>query len=178
MKPVDLLSDDEFAHLAQRAASLPDAPPALVRAAIELWPAYQATGLIDVAHSALRLITAVLSFDSWARPVGALGMRAGASDTRHLLFSAQGRDIDLRISQAADHFALSGQILGPDDSGVVELAIQAGEQAMSRGARTTALDDLGEFRLDDVPMGTYRLTLRMGNDEIVLPPIDVGNPGS
>jgi hypothetical protein len=31
MKPLDLLSEDEFAQLVQRAARLPDAPPELER---------------------------------------------------------------------------------------------------------------------------------------------------
>ena len=174
MKPFDKLSDDEFAHLAQRAAKLPDAPPALVRAAVALWPARPAASLSEVARSALRLITAVLSFDSWAQPPVALGMRSLASDTRHLLFSAMGRDIDLRISPAAEHYALSGQILGPDEAGMVELSTEPGGGNADGGAYIASLDELGEFRLDGVRGGTYRLTLRMGSDEIVLPPIEVG----
>ena len=177
MKPVDSLSDDEFVHLVRRAVALPDAPPQLVRAAIELWPAARPSALESVAGSALRLVAAVLSFDSWARPATALGMRAVASDTRHLLFSAMGRDIDLRISPAADHYALTGQILGPDDAGRVELAMQpdAGSAPPdASGARVAALDAFGEFRLDGVRGGIYRLTLRLGGDEIVLPPIEVG----
>ena len=97
-----------------------------------------------------------------------------ASDTRHLLFSAKGRDIDLRISPAAEAFALSGQILGPDDTGVVELVTQSDGAPDSGAARVAPVDALGEFRLDGVRGGTYRLTLRMGGDEIVLPAIDVG----
>ena len=174
MKPVESLSDDEFVHLVQRAVSLPDAPPLLVRAAIDLWPAAQSSALKSVAQAALRLVTAVLSFDSWAQSGVASGMRSGASDTRHLLFTAQGRDIDLRISPAADRFALTGQVLGPDESGLVELKTQPWDEAGGSGARVATLDDLGEFRLDGVLGGTYRLTLRMGGDEIVLPPIVVG----
>lgn len=174
MKPIDQLSDDELTHLARRAADLPDAPPVLLRAAIDLWPTPQTSSLSEVARSALRLISAVLSFDSWAQPPLALGMRAAASDMRHLLFSAQGRDIDLRISPAGEHFALSGQILGPDESGVVELEPQSDTGMAPAEARTAALDSLGEFRLDGLAGGTYRLTLRVGGDEIVLPPIEVG----
>ena len=85
-----------------------------------------------------------------------------------------GRDIDLRISPAADQFALTGQILGPDESGQVELATQTGDGIELADARVAALDALGEFRLDGVRGGTYRLTLRLGGDEIVLPPIEVG----
>ena len=33
---------------------------------------------------------------------------------------------------------------------------------------------MGEFRLEGIRRGTYVLTLRLGEDEIVLPPIDVG----
>ena len=177
MKPVHSLSDDEFVHLVQRAVALPDAPQPLVRAAIELWPAARPSALKGMADSALRLVAAALSFDSWSRPATALGMRAGASDTRHLLFSAMGRDIDLRITPAADHYALTGQILGPDDAGRVELALQADAGSAppdGADARVAALDSLGEFRLDGVRRGTYRVTLHLGGDEIVLPPIEVG----
>ena len=174
MKHVDSLSDDEFAHLVQRAVALQDAPAALVQSAIDLWPSAQLSALKGVAQAALRLVSAVLSFDSWAQPPVALGMRSGPSDTRHLLFSAQGRDIDLRISPHDDHFALAGQILGPDEVGVIELATPFARDAATEGARVTSLDALGEFRLEGVRGGTYRMTLRMGGDEIVLPPIEVG----
>lgn len=174
MKHVDSLSNDEFVHLVQRAVALEDAPAALVRSALELWPAAQPSTLKGVAQAALRLVHAVLSFDSWAQPPVALGMRAAASSTRHLLFSAQGRDIDLRITPLDEHFALAGQILGPDEMGVIELATPFASDADTVGARVTSLDAMGEFRLEGVRGGTYRMTLRMGGDEIVLPPIEVG----
>lgn len=179
MKPVDRLTDDEFAHLVQRAAALPDAPAALIRAAIDLWPAAHAAAaapaaaLKAAAQAGLRLVAAVLSFDSWAQPAVARGMRAGPSETRHLLFSAMGRDIDLRISPLADRFALTGQILGPDDAGTVTLC---GLDADGGEAQSVALDALGEFRIDGVAPGRYRLTLTMGGDELVLAPLEVGEP--
>ncbi len=177
MKPVDTLSDDEFVHLVQRAVALPDAPSGWVQAAVGLWAQRQATPLADAARAGFRLVQAVLSFDSWARPPVALGMRGMAAQTRHLLFSAQGRDIDLRIIPLAEHFALTGQILGPDEQGMVELATAAAPGSRDDagdGARVTSLDALGEFRLEGVRGGIYHLTLRMGGDEIVLPPIEVG----
>lgn len=174
MKPVDSFDDDELARQLRRAAGLPDAPTALIKAATDLMPAPSRVRLSEVANAVLRLVTAVLSFDSWAQPPAALGMRAAPSETRHLLFSAQGRDIDLRISPAAEHFTLSGQILGPDESGAIELASQTGSGVAAAEAHVAALDDLGEFRLDGVRTGTYRLTLRVGADRIVLPPIEVG----
>ncbi|HEX6362214.1 MAG TPA: hypothetical protein VFZ93_04620, partial [Albitalea sp.] len=123
MKPLDTLSDDELAGLVQRAMALPDAPEALVCAAIDLWPApAPATSLADVADAAWRLLTAALSFDSWATAPVALGVRAlAARDVRHLLFTTQGRDIDVRITPTADLFSITGQVLGPDTAGSVEL---------------------------------------------------------
>ncbi len=177
MKPVDPMSDDEFVHLVQRAVALPDAPEAMVRAATELWPAaQQASTLKEVAQAGLRIVKAVLSFDSWAQSPTAMGMRAAASPTRHLLFSAQGRDIDLRISPVADQFALAGQILGPDEAGMVELQAQPQAGSIKPELQVVALDALGEFRLEGVHGGTYRMTLRVGGDAIVLPPINVGEP--
>jgi hypothetical protein len=169
MKPDDHLTDEDLASLLPRAAAMPDAPDTWIRAAEELSARGETPG--GVLRAATRLLAASLRFDSWAGAPLAFGMRALLSDTRHLLFSAMGRDIDLRITPAEAHFALAGQILGPDESGRVELTPQAGQ---GEGRRTAAIDELGEFRLDDVHSGTYRLTLRMGSDEIVLPPIEVG----
>ena len=76
--------------------------------------------------------------------------------------------LDLRITPADENFALVGQILGPDESGRVELC------GADVAKRVAAIDDLGEFRLEGIDSGTYLLTLHMGNDEIALPPIEVG----
>ena len=173
MKSIDRLSDEELTDLAAAASRLPDAPTEWVDAAMALWkvaprPAERAT-----APTLLTRIAAALSFDSWATPPLALGMRSMALDTRHLLYSAQGRDIDVRVTPAADRFSLAGQILGPDETGEVELA-GTGEGASATGTWITKLDSLGEFRLDGLDRGTYQLTLRMGGDEIVLPPIVIG----
>jgi hypothetical protein len=172
MKPVDLLSDDEFAQLVQRAAALPDAPPALLRAAVGQWHAAKPSMVQGAVNAILKRVEAALTFDSWATGPLAFGVRGVPSDTRHLLFSAMGRDIDVRITPTADFFALTGQVLGPDESGDVELAVAA--DAERAGAQVTALDEMGEFRIDGVRAGTYVLTLRLGDDELVLPPLRVG----
>jgi hypothetical protein len=173
MNALHRLSDDQLERLVQRAIALPDAPPALVRRGIGLWqaPPARATSR-DAARAGCRLVRATLAFDSWARPQVARGGRATASDTRHLVFSADGRDVDLRISPALELFRVSGQVLGAVGCGSVELA--ASRKGGSPPAHAVPLDALGEFRVDGVRRGIYRLTLRMGRDEIVLPPIDVG----
>jgi hypothetical protein len=181
MKPIHTLNDDELVQQLHRAVlALPDAPLSMQRAAIALWPssvAQAGASLGAMAQGVLTHIAAALSFDSWAAPEVGLGMRSLRSPTRHLLFSAQGRDIDLRISPAGGAalgpFAMAGQVLGPDDVGVVELAPEDGHGGT---VRRTALDAMGEFRIDGLAAGRYSLTLQMGSDAIVLPPLDVGEP--
>jgi hypothetical protein len=174
MKPLDRLSEDEFARLVQQAAALPDAPPALLRAAIDLWQAAQPSPLQSAAQEVLRRVTALLTFDSWAPAPLAFGVRAVPSDTRHLLFTAKGRDIDVRVVPTAGHFALTGQLLGPDETGMVQLTAASNDGTETPGAHVAAVGFLGEFRLDGIRGGTYVLTLRLSGDEIVLPPIHVG----
>ncbi len=174
MKSLKTFSDHELSHLTPKAAELADAPNEWMQAAVGLWPKAHSVPIGAVARAALRRVVAALSFDSWAPTPMAMGLRAALSDTRHLLFTAEGRDVDLRISPVAEHFALTGQILGPDESGVIELVAEAGGQTPGAVPQVTTLDELGEFRIDGVRRGNYRLTLRVGNDEIVLPPIEVG----
>ncbi|MFM2069144.1 MAG: hypothetical protein RLZZ584_4053 [Pseudomonadota bacterium] len=175
MKPTSNLTDDEFVRLVRGAVALPDAPAGLVDAAIGLWPRrQQAAPMREVATAAWRLVQAVLSFDSWAQPALAAGVRSAATDTRHLLFNAQGRDVDLRIRAQGGTWVLTGQVLGPDEQGLVELHGQGSAADAEVPDRVTALDELGEFRIDNVRGGSYTLTLRVGQDRIVLPAIEVG----
>jgi hypothetical protein len=129
--------------------------------------------LVERAAAALRRWRAELAFDSWASPAPALGMRSLRSPTRHLLFSVEGRDIDLRIVPGQGSYSVAGQVLGPGDAGTVALA--ADEAAMA-SAHVASLDELGSFRIDGVAPRAYVMTLRVGDDEIVLPPFDVGPP--
>jgi hypothetical protein len=158
----------------------------LQQQAFALWPAAATApaaqalpGLVasaaSLASGVLRHVAAVLSFDSWAAPAMAAGMRSLRSPTRHLLYSAQGRDIDLRIAPEAGAFVLSGQILGPDESGELELVRQ---DVPGAGSVRATLDALGGFQMDALAAGTYTLTLRVGGEEIVLPPVQVGAQGS
>lgn len=169
MPPARPLTDDELAAAARAAVrALPDAPAAWIERAITLFPV-QPSPLAQAAGSALRLLQAVLSFDSWAQPALAAGMRSAAAvHTRHLLFSVEGRDIDLRVSPEGEAFTLAGQVLGPDETGTVTLTAADGAR------REAALDDLGEFRVEGLSRGRYAVTLRLAADEVALPPLDVG----
>ncbi len=189
MKLFETLTDDELHHQLQRAVqALPDAPLHLQRAAMGLWPEgglAGASSLVALAQAVLTQIAGVLSFDSWAVPAAVAGMRSLRSPTRHLLYSAQGRDIDLRISPspvgsspASKAFAIAGQILGPDETGSVQLtALQDGVTG-ERQTLLTQLDEMGEFRIEGLVPGSYALTLQLGGDAIVLPPLQVGGADS
>ena len=166
MKPLDQLPDDDFERLLRQAVALPDAPPALLRRVEGLWADARAG---HAMQRVLRQVAARLSFDSWNAPALAAGLRAPRSATRHLLYSAEGRDIDLRITPSGATFTLAGQILGPDETGLVELA-PTGRSAPLQAA----IDTLGEFRIESVAAGDYALTLRLGTDEIALPVLRVG----
>ncbi len=178
MKPIATLTEDEFADLVHGAVALPDAPPALVRSAIALFRDAQPSALRKAADNVLQRILAVLSFDSWATGPAALGLRSmpAQSESRHMLFSAAGRDIDLRIISSANSYILAGQILGPDETGAIEISVNT-EQNNPKIIRSTPLDELGGFHLDNLRAGTYWMTLRMNGDDIVLPAIAVGPRG-
>ncbi len=128
----------------------------------------------------LHKVVAALRFDSASVAPAASGLRGAwggamaTADVRHLLFSAKGRDIDLRVSPGDGGCSLSGQVLGPDEGGRVELAghLRAGSPPPPP-TRHAGIDLLGEFHVDDIVPGTYVLTLFVGRDPIVLPPIDI-----
>lgn len=177
MTSLDHLSDDELAALVRRANALPDAPPSWVNRAIGLFPQPSATPLQQLGE-ALRRVMATLRIDSWApqQPGLAMALRSAANlETRHLLFNAAGRDIDLRISTAGQGFEVCGQILGPDESGAVALVRLPRPEAASNETHMVPVDDLGEFRIGGLSAGTFALTFRMGADEITLPPIELGD---
>jgi len=178
MKPIQSLTDDELAGLVKGAAALPDAPAALVKSAVGLWQATHPSiaPTRPAADGLLNKIRAVLTFDSWSTSAAAMGLRSmpSQSATRHMMFSAQGRDIDLRIVSSAESFVLAGQILGPDETGLVELAVDTLSEQANQTLRTTSLDELGAFHLDNVRAGTYWMTLKFDGSAVELPPIDVG----
>jgi hypothetical protein len=178
MTSLNHLSDAELAGRYRRARELlADAPLAAQQAAISLWDSgpFASARPTSVAR-VLNRIAAALSFDSWATPALHHGMRGAQVAARHLLYSARGRDIDLRISPKAEAFSLAGQLLGPDATAGAELTAQLLAASGASVAHVARLNPLGEFRIDGVREGSYRLTLRTGEDEIVLPPIDVGEP--
>ena len=165
-EPPDLPPEEAFARIVRQVA-----PRA--GAALEAEPE---PGVWQAARQALQRVAAALSFDSRAVAPGASGLRTRGVQAHHLLFSAKGRDINLRIAAEGATFALRGQVLGPDEGGSVSLATCLRGAERSRPWSAAEVDELGEFHIDALVPGTYELTLRVGSDEIVLPPIDIGDP--
>jgi hypothetical protein len=176
-RPLKQLADEELLARLPQAAALPDAPAEWIQRAVDAWQPPLAARVAQAAEALRQQVQAWLSFDSWATAPLAAGLRSTATSvTRQLVFSAEGRDVDLRIAPGGDtHYLVSGQVLGPDEAGTVVLVTDAadGESAVARQA---PLDELGEFQLSEVRPGRYRLSLLLASQEIVLPTFDVGGP--
>jgi hypothetical protein len=154
-----------------------EAPPAVIARAQRLFQGRVAPGPSEAAtgSSLRRRIPALLHFDSLQRPL-ALGMRGGQPAARQLLLKAEDYELDMRITPAGTAWQVSGQLLGPETKGEVELQ-RAADRDSSQGATgvlQAELNDLGEFNLPPTPPGIYQLLLRLGNLEVELPPLEIG----
>jgi hypothetical protein len=159
----DSLSDDDLERALRESRALVDAPEHVIQRALAAFTTHRH------ASSGTRLrerLAAVLTFDSGGASPLAFGLRSSGGAVRQLLFTLDGCDIDLRVAPAeqAHCYALSGQVFGPDSSGVV---VMQSEDGASRSE--VALSELGEFRLPSVPAGAYRLTLELAHGVVELP---------
>jgi anti-sigma factor RsiW len=113
-----------------------------------------------------RRIPALLQFDSRQQPL-ALGVRSGPAAVRQLLLKAEDYVLDVRVTPAGAAWQVSGQLLGPDANGQVEL----------QGETTTVqieLNELGEFSLPPVPTGSYNFLLHLADLDLDLPTLYLG----
>lgn len=161
-------ADAELESALRLSRTLTDAPESLIQRALGLWqartPPRQAEPGAPLAGLRRRL-SALLDFDSATS--AAAGLRSGGDGMRQLLFSAEGRDVDLRIAaHGGTRCRISGQILGPDEAGVALLT--CGDFQAE-----TAWNELSEFSFEDVPPGRCRITLRSTEWELVLPDMDI-----
>jgi hypothetical protein len=164
-------ADDDLEQLLGRSRRLEDAPEAVIGRAIGIWSRSP-----RAAAGLLHRVLAALTFDSGDAAIDprSLGLRSSSSPTRQMLYSAEGRDIDLRLCAVgpADRgvvWRLSGQILGPDAVGHAVLRFAGGE-------RLTDWNEVSEFSFDEVPEGRVEVILRSMTWEIALPPIDIPAP--
>jgi len=211
MTPVLPDADPDDQALGRRAAralaELPDAPSSWIAAAIAQWPAVPVREpmvlgtLLGAWLAGLRRVLATLRFDSAAQPVLALGMRGGRAGTRQLLFSAEGYDLDLRLTPdlSGPCWQLDGQVLGPE--GPMRVSLTTGEAVAdslagrgdqagpgpapapagpgSAAGLATEVDELGEFHFQGLEGGRWRLQLQLPQLLVDLPPIELdARPGA
>jgi hypothetical protein len=117
----------------------------------------------------LRSIIATLIFDS--RNTGpAFGMRSLHKASRQLLYSAQQTDLDLRITIQNEECVVAGQVIRDDDGerggGRVEISGPTGSAEAS-------LNELCEFTLPAIPVGSYSLRVKMVDVEIEIPELEL-----
>jgi hypothetical protein len=113
-----------------------------------------------------RRFVAALTFDSQTQPQF-VGLRASRTQVRRLLFQAENIEVDLEMSPspASEQVRLAGQITagGTDPSGgFLRLTTAAGEWRAQ-------LDDTGEFWIDSLTPGTYRLEVVFSDQVIEVP---------
>ena len=132
---------------------MPEAPPRSASARVRAL--YRAR-----RRPATRTIHAALRFDSSAalRPVG---LRSAAVSERQLIYSAPPYDVDLRVTPQDTRFAVAGQVLGPETAGYVTVIGAAGEQFVTLSTEC-------EFALPLLDAGSYRLSLRLGDAELII----------
>ena len=113
--------------------------------------------------SIVEQVLAVLKIDL-SPDQAAFGERsASASQTRQMLFEAADSSIDLRITTSDEGFIIKGQILG---EGFEEATIKIGQAQ-------TETNQLSEFEIKNIPAGTYDLSIKTDNQEIVLKAIEL-----
>ncbi len=146
---------EKIARLMQRDDSV-DAPADSVKWAKHLFRARAAAA--EPQQSVVKKILAVLQADlSGAKP--AFGERSASSAAaRQMLFEAGDVAIDLRILKSGKQFTLQGQILG---EGFENCAVEIGDHSAHS-------NELGEFKIEGVAEGTYDLTLKSKDTEIVI----------
>ena len=173
-QPPTPADDDDEALAAALGASrvLQDAPEALVLRAIGLWqqpaavPVAAAPSAAASALGGLRRLVATLVFDSLDHGALAGGRRSAATmghlAARQLLYSTDGRDIDLRLTplDGGTRWVLSGQVLGPELSGRAELRpTSAADTAEAPPAQVVAWNELAEFEFAPMEAGPCSLVL-------------------
>jgi hypothetical protein len=165
MKP-NHLSDDAIVQALRAESAQTDAPEHVIQRAFTIWKPKTAVA----PQTLLSKVFAVLKFDSLAVSPVAMGVRSIGSTTRQMLFSAEGRDIDVRIAPRSigntQKWDVVGQVLGPDDNGSVSLRSEHREWSVN-------LNELSEFHIEDVPEGEYQLMVLLNGSVIVLPDLKI-----
>jgi hypothetical protein len=160
------LAEVEALELMLQAEGLDAPPPWVLRRAERI--AGQRGSVRQREHwtTQARRFVAALTFDSQAQPQF-VGLRATRTQVRRLLFQAENIEVDLEMSPSpiSEQVRLAGQITagGADPSGgFLRLTTAAGEWRAQ-------LDKAGEFWIDSLAPGTYRLEVVFSDQVIEVP---------
>ena len=140
-----------------------DAPAALIQGAKSVFHKKV------VAHgpTLLQVIMASLTFDSLTN-APAFGLRSQTTAGRQLIYSTETADIDVRVSPENDQWQVAGQLLGEDcPGGDVELE---GDDFSA----FAELNELCEFSFGSVPAGAYKISIRLPDQLIQTPRLELG----
>ncbi len=99
-----------------------------------------------------------LIFDDWSM---ALNERYSGLDTRQMLYRVKDFDIDVRIELIGDKCRLAGQVFP-------EIIGASAEITSPEHCASADLTEFGEFTLEPVPQGVYRLKISAGSEELIL----------
>jgi hypothetical protein len=150
----------ETVELWLRAEGLTATPPWVRRRAERLAGRSLPARRPDFSWPTVRRVIASLAFDSAMQPQF-VGMRASQTRVRRLLFQAESIEVDLEMTPvpSSEQVRVSGQVTagGADPSGgMLRLSKVADE-------RQAQLSESGEFWLEDLDPGAYRLEIELDN---------------
>lgn len=116
-------------------------------------------------QSFAKRLRGVLAFDDWL-PEFAVNERLAYTDTRQMLFRANGFEIDLRLQFAGGKCQPSGQIFPDCTNGEIEIVAADFTEKVS-------LNEYCEFVLPFVSEGIYDFKIRLKNAEIEISQISL-----
>jgi hypothetical protein len=146
-----------------RADTTEDAPAELLQYARNIFR----SRAMREGRSLLTTIIASLVFDSLTS-APAFGLRSQATAGRQLIYSAEAADIDVRISPENDEWQIAGQVLGSSCTGG-DVDLESDSFSAS-----VALNDICEFSFGTVPNGVYKISVRLPDLSIEIPPLELG----
>lgn len=157
--------EQRIVHVIQRmlADRSVDAPADVIKYAKNLYR----TRAAEPKASIIKRVLAVMQVNL-APNRAAFGERSAAGgEARQMLFDSGDNAVDLRITAIKNGFDIRGQILGDGfEAGEVEIV-------NDKTSVKTPIDKMSGFRLSELHAGTYNLTIKGNNTEILIEQLDL-----
>ena len=147
---------------------LPEPPRAAVRAAVRLFRARKWAWLLDAPGR----IVASLVLDHRMELVPALRSAGGAE--RRMLWMVGRHELAASLVVRGQRAEIRGQMLPADDDGASPVVGEVEALCGGRSVARAPFDTDGNFALPNLPYGTYALLGRIGAEEFVVAPLEVG----